>query len=249
MIEAIRARLANAQSVQGPKYQTLRAAIVGAISIGEWTPGERLPTEAELAKTLPYSLGTIQKAYGELVKNGLVVRARGRGSFVAPIHRQMAEPWHCRFLADDGTILPIYPRLLGHQTGVKDPRLTQLFGQHAKITRIDRAISINDEFEVINRFFSTHAIAKSLIRLPRDKAETTNFRVFMVRELGMAVCRTRQTIRIVDRHMWRRLGIRSRPHLVLEATAYTVDSDVAYFQENYIPPNTRKLLFESELRY
>src|SRR5262249_52872209 len=129
MIEAIRARLADAQAAQGPKYQTLRAAIVGAISSGEWTPGERLPTEAELVQTLPYSLGTIQKAYGELVKSGLVVRARGRGSFVAPIHRQMAEPWHCRFLADDGTILPIYPRLLRHEFVGKDPRLTQLFGQ------------------------------------------------------------------------------------------------------------------------
>ena len=59
---------------------------------GDWTPGMRLPTEAELAKSLPYSLGTVQKAYSELVKNGLVERARGRGSFVAPLQRQMSEP-------------------------------------------------------------------------------------------------------------------------------------------------------------
>jgi GntR family transcriptional regulator len=249
MIEAIRARLADAQSAQGPKYQTLRAAIVGAISSGDWTPGERLPTEAELAQMLPYSLGTVQKAYGELVKSGLVVRARGRGSFVAPVHRQMAEPWHCRFLADDGTILPIYPRLLGHEVAGKDPRWAQLFGQNAKIIRIDRAISINDEFEVINRFFATNAIAKSLIRLPRDKAETTNFKVFLMRELGMPICRISQTIRMADRRMWRRLAMRSRPHLVLEATAYTAEGGVAYFQENYIPPNSRRLLFDSELRY
>src|SRR5262245_60991207 len=114
MIDAIQARLAAAQSVQGPKYHALRAAFMGAISSGDWTPGAKLPTEAELAQLLPYSLGTIQKAYGELVKSGLVVRSRGRGTFVAPVQRQMAEPWHCRFLADDGTILPIYPRLLGH---------------------------------------------------------------------------------------------------------------------------------------
>ena len=121
MIEAIRTRLA-AQPARGPKYQLLRSAIVGAISSGDWTPGMQLPTEAELAQVLPYSLGTIQKAYGELVKTGLVVRARGRGSFVASLQRRMAEPWHCRFVGDDGTILPIYPRLLGHETATKDAR-------------------------------------------------------------------------------------------------------------------------------
>jgi GntR family transcriptional regulator len=249
MIEAIRARLADAQSAQGPKYQTLRAAIVGAISSGDWTPGERLPTEAELAQRLPYSLGTIQKAYGELVKSGLVVRARGRGSFVAPVHRQMAEPWHCRFLADDGTILPIYPRLLGHEVAGKDSRWAQLFGQSAKIFRIDRAISINGEFEVISRFYAPNPIAKPLLRLPRDKVETANFKAILLRELGMPICRITQTIAMVDKRMWLRLAIRSRPHLVLEATACTADGEVAYFQEIYIPPNPRKLLFDSELRY
>src|SRR5262252_8595884 len=172
MIEAIQARLADFHPGQGPKYQALSTAIVGAISSGDWIPGARLPTEAELAQVLPYSLGTIQKAYGELVKNGLIVRARGRGSFVAQLQRRMAEPWHCRFVGDDGTILPIYPRLLGHEVAGKDPRWAELFGPHAKIIRIDRAISINKEFEVLNRFFAANTMAKSLIRLPRAKAET-----------------------------------------------------------------------------
>jgi len=249
MIEAIWARLADAQSGQRPKYQALRAAIVGAISGGDWMPGERLPTEAELAQLLPYSLGTIQKAYGELVKSGLVVRARGRGSFVAPVDRRMSEPWHCRFLADDGTILPVYPRLLGHEVAAKDPRWAGLFGPQVKIIRIDRTISISKEFEVLNRFFVANTLAKSLIRLPRAKVETINFRVFLTRELGLPISRTRQTISMADRRTWRRLGLRSRPHLLLEAIAYTPDDDVVYFQENYIPPNPRKLLFESELRF
>src|SRR6266508_43339 len=249
MIEAIRARLADAQSAQGPKYRTLRTAIVGAISGGDWVPGTRLPTEAELAQMLPYSLGTIQKAYGELVKSGLVVSARGRGSFVASAQRQMAEPWHCRFLADDGTVLPIYPRLLGHEVAGKDPRWTQLFGPQAKIIRLDRAISINDEFEVVSRFFAPHAIARPLLRLPRDKVETANFKAILLRELGMPIGRIVQTIGVADKRMWRRLAMRSRPHLVLEATAYTAEGEVAYFQEIYIPPNRRKLLFDSELRY
>src|SRR5215207_11395065 len=141
MIEAIRAQLAAAQSSSGPKYQALRGALVDAISSGDWTPGMRLPTEAELAQSLPYSLGTVQKAYGELVKNGLVVRSRGRGSFVAPAQGQMADPWHCRFLADDDTVLPIYPRLLGRESANKDRNRPKLFGRNVKVVRIDRAVS------------------------------------------------------------------------------------------------------------
>jgi GntR family transcriptional regulator len=249
MIEAIQARLAAAQPAGVPKYQVLRTAIVGAISSGDWTPGMRLPTEAELAQILPYSLGTIQKAYGELVKDHLVERARGRGSFVAPLHRQMDEPWHCRFLAEDGTILPIFPRLIGHAVAGKEPRWAQLFGQNGKIVRIDRAISINDEFVVVSRFFAPNAIVKPLLRLPRNKFETANFKATLLRELGMPIARIVQTIATADKNTWRRLAIASRPHLVLEATAYAAEGKVAYFQEFYIPPNRRKLLFESEFKY
>ena len=249
MIEAIQTRLAAAQPAGGPKYELLRSAMIGAISSGDWSPGMQLPTEAELAQMLPYSLGTIQKAYGELVKSGLVVRARGRGSFVALMDRRMAEPLHCRFLADDGSILPIYPRLLGHEAAGKNPRWTALFGENARTVRIDRAISINDEFEVVQRFFAPHSVSKALLQRSRDKVDIANFRVILARELGMPISRAVQTIASADRKIWRQLGIRSRPHLVLEATAYTREGQVAYFQEVYIPPNRRKLLFESEIRY
>jgi GntR family transcriptional regulator len=254
MIAAIQARLAAAQALPdrsspAPKYQALRAAIVGAISSGDFAPGMRLPTEAELAQVLPLSLGTIQKAYGELVKHGLVVRSRGRGSFVASLHRQMAEPWHCRFLGEDGTVLPVYPHLLGHQSAGNDPRWPRLFGSHAKIVRIDRAISINGEFEVISRFFTPAAIAEALLRLPRDEVESANFKLILMRELGMPVVRIVQAIAAADAKLCRRIGIRTRPHLVLEATAYAAQGEVAYVQDLYIPRNPRKLLFESELRY
>jgi GntR family transcriptional regulator len=248
MIETIRARLAE-QSEPGPKYQALRDAIVGAISGGEWTPGMRLPTEAELAGVLPYSLGTVQKAYGELVKNGLVVRSRGRGSFVAPAQRQMSDPWHCRFLDDNGKILPIYPRILGHKVATEDRRWAELFGKNVKVMRIDRAISINDEFEIVSRFFTSAAIARPLVRLPRAKVETANFKAVLLKEIGMPIHRITQTIELAGEEVWREMKLKPRPELVMNATAYTAAGDVAYVQEFYIPKNTRQLLFDSELRY
>jgi GntR family transcriptional regulator len=249
MIETIQNRLVASSAGNGPKYQTLRDAIVDAIASGDWTPGMRLPTEVELAKALPYSLGTVQKAYSELVKNGLVERARGRGSFVAPLQHQMSEPWHCRFLADDGTILPVYPKLLGHAFAERDPRWDALFGPKSRLVRIDRAISIDGRFDVISRFFAVEKIAKALLKISRTRSEAVNFKTVLLRELGMPITRIAQTIRAADKTTWKRLAFPSRPSLLLEATAYTTGDDVAYFQELYIPANDRKLLFDSSLKY
>jgi GntR family transcriptional regulator len=248
MIEAIEARLVEPSS-DAPKYVVLRDAIVGAISSGDWIPGMRLPTEAELAQTLPYSLGTVQKAYGELVRNGLVVRSRGRGSFVASTQRQMADPWHCRFLADDGTILPIYPRLIGHERVPPDARWAELFGRGTRVVRIDRVISINREFDIVSRFYTSNAIAKPLVRLPRDKVETANFKAILLQELGMPIVRVTQTVESANAPASRELQMKERPRLVIKATAHTIGGDTVYFQEFYIPANQRRLLFDSELKY
>lgn len=247
IIKAIRARTVTTTPASAPKYQVVHDAIVDAISTGELSPGIRLPTETTLAGILPYSLGTIQKAFGQLVKEGLVTRRRGIGSFVAPSDKQMVAPWHCRFLGDDGTVLPVFPRVLGHQPAPHDTRLAQIFKADVKLVRIDRAISINHEFQVISHFFTPEAIAKSLLSLPPKKVETANFKAILLRELGMPIARIVQMIGSADRRIWRKLSIPFAAHLVLEVIAYTKEGWVAYFQVIYIPRNGRKLLFDSSL--
>lgn len=248
MIEAIRSRLDAASTRPGPKYQTLRDAIREAISSGEWPAGARLPTEVELSRLLPYSLGTVQKAYGELVRAGAVVRTRGRGSFVASSHREMPEPWHSRFLDEAGNVLPVYPRLVGHGPAPFQPRWTGLFGAGAAVTVIDRLLSIGDEFEVLSRFYVRDEIATALLGLPREDIESANFKVVLFRLLGTRIVRIRQTLQSADKESWRRFGMAGAPHLLLRATAWTAQPELAYFQELYVPRNRRRLLFESELK-
>ena len=245
MLEVIEARLAGNRAAEGPKYRVLRNAILGAITSEEWKAGMRLPTEAELSKRLPFSLGTVQKAYGQLVRDGLVVRSRGRGSFVAPVQKQMAEPWHCRFLGDGGTILPVYPRLAGNRALRPEKRWSGLFGPRTRIVRIDRFISINHEFEVLSQFYALDSIAKALLNRPRKNVESANFKAILLREFGMPISRIVQTIGMPSAAPARKL--RWRPEFVLEATAYTAEGEIAYFQEIFVPATKRKLLFDSDL--
>jgi GntR family transcriptional regulator len=59
-------------------FRDLTAALDGE----EWRPGERMPTERELAARYGCSLITVRHALGELVREGRIERTRGRGTFV-----------------------------------------------------------------------------------------------------------------------------------------------------------------------
>lgn len=66
-----------------PLYSQLVGIIKRNISSGALPVGALLPSEAELCQAMNISRNTVRQAIGELEDEGLVVRKRGRGTFVA----------------------------------------------------------------------------------------------------------------------------------------------------------------------
>lgn len=66
-----------------PIYVQLREQILGLIGRGMLKPGQQLPTMREVAVALRIDLNTVQRAYAELEREGVLVKFPGRGSFVA----------------------------------------------------------------------------------------------------------------------------------------------------------------------
>lgn len=66
----------------------IRDEIAGLIRSGAWRPGDRIPTEQELAAQHGCARATVSKALSELAASGLIERRRKAGSFVAhpPVH-------------------------------------------------------------------------------------------------------------------------------------------------------------------
>jgi len=65
------------------KHRRVAKAIVDEIAAGSWKPGERLPAELELAQRFDVSYMTMRQAVRNLVEQGVIVRIKGKGTFVA----------------------------------------------------------------------------------------------------------------------------------------------------------------------
>ncbi|MDE2483090.1 MAG: GntR family transcriptional regulator [bacterium] len=65
-----------------PVYLQLRDQILAAIARGALTQGDQLPTVRELAVELAVNPNTVNRAYAELERDGVLRSQRGRGTFV-----------------------------------------------------------------------------------------------------------------------------------------------------------------------
>ncbi len=66
----------------GPRYVQLRRRLEAGIEQGFFAPNSSLPPEREIADITDLSRVTVRKAIQELVKEGVVERRQGSGSFV-----------------------------------------------------------------------------------------------------------------------------------------------------------------------
>src|SRR5258707_6281423 len=79
----MRRLVATTTESRKPRHREVFETLLGEIASGRFRPGDRLPTEAELAKTFAASRTTIARAMRDLKGRGLLNRQRGGGTHVA----------------------------------------------------------------------------------------------------------------------------------------------------------------------
>jgi len=72
---------------QKPKYQQIVAFLSKAITNGEYQPGQKLPSEADLVEQFSTSRLTVQRAFKELQHMDLIERRAGSGTYVRPAEK------------------------------------------------------------------------------------------------------------------------------------------------------------------
>ena len=95
------------QSSPLPLYYQVREEIRQKILSGEWPYGYEVPSEPQICAMLDLSRTTIKQALDGLVNDNLIIRKRGKGTFVNYLkfdYRLMEEPNFFMQLAEEGHI-------------------------------------------------------------------------------------------------------------------------------------------------
>jgi len=110
-----------------PLHYQIRRCIESYISENNLKPGDSIPTENELCKLFGLSRPTIRRGIDQLVKEGILVRSRGRGTFVCDpvIERSYSK---LLSLTDQLMEIGIYleAELINHQVINASPELANL---------------------------------------------------------------------------------------------------------------------------
>src|SRR3984885_6748938 len=71
------------QSDGRPMYLQIMEQIKQRVAVGDWAPGEEIPSIRMMAVALRVSVITVKRAYLELEREGVIVTQHGKGSIVA----------------------------------------------------------------------------------------------------------------------------------------------------------------------
>lgn len=228
-----------------PKHASVYAGLVHAIDSGVLKPGQKLPTETELADALPLSIGTIQRAMGSLVGDGLVLRRRGAGTFVAHTQKLLEHPLHCRFVGSQG-FLPVYSQLMGRKLiSAVGPWSAPLGQQGKSVLRIDRKISINREFNVLSRIYVDVLRFPLLMTCPASALASTNIKLLLAKQYRISISHIEQALQLLPfaEPVRRALDLEAEATgLRLDLLAVEAKGRAALFQELFVPSNPYRLV-------
>jgi GntR family transcriptional regulator len=85
-----------------PLYRQIKTLMTRSLQLGEWRPGDAIPSEIELAARFKVSQGTVRKAIDELATDNLLVRRQGKGTFVATHAEEKIQFRFLRLMPDEG---------------------------------------------------------------------------------------------------------------------------------------------------
>jgi GntR family transcriptional regulator len=95
-----------------PLYQQIKTAILHGIESGEWSAGEMIPSEMELARRFSVSQGTVRKAVEALAAESMLARRQGKGTYVSSHREARAQFRFLRLRPDEGPATQPSSRIL-----------------------------------------------------------------------------------------------------------------------------------------
>jgi GntR family transcriptional regulator len=233
-----------------PYYVQLKDALRRKIDTRELCPGDRLPSEPDLCRMYGISRSVARQALQELAYEGLVVRKRGKGTFVA--EPKIVGGWkltgfHQPMMAE-GHIpkTKVLKQVLSNASEEVSANLRLELGTPVvEITRLRFVASDHDEPNHLSTTFLPYELCPGLLEANLSNQSLYGF---LEEECGLVIARGRRKIEAVlaDEYQASLLGVkRGAPLLRLESVSYLGDgTPVEYYHSVY---RGDRVCFEIEL--
>jgi DNA-binding GntR family transcriptional regulator len=234
----------------GPKYQHVFDAFAEGIRTGQLKPGQRVPPEGVLSQRLPVSLGTVQKALAKLAANGLVVRRRKTGTFIANRRSQATEAYVFRF-HDPGTgelELPFVRAIAVTEDRSAGP-WSEALGTRRTV-RLDRLLWVDRDPPAFASVYFAYPHGRDLLGVPIEKLHGSSTHRLLLDRFNLP------TLRFEHRIGCRTLTDTACQHLMVPAGTcgtvwdvcdYSVQDKAVLFQRLQLPQGHRPVEISERL--
>lgn len=218
-----------------PYYIQLKEALEARIADGEWKPGDRLPSEQDLCAEYEVSRTVVRQTLLEMENKGLIVKRKGKGSFVArpKIHESLIHKltgFHQDMVERGFT--PV-TQVLHHEVEPAKPKVARHLGLEpgTPVFNIERLRFVNDEPINLVRTFLPYALCPGLSDV--DLSDHSLYAVLEDR-FGLVLSHGQRAIEavIANEREAALLGIdRGAPLIYLESVTYLQDgTPIEYYQ-------------------
>jgi GntR family transcriptional regulator len=232
-----------------PYYAQVKEALRERIERGDFKPGDQIPGEPELCTLLGVSRTVVRQALTELAYEGLIVRAKGKGTFIA--EQKIVEGLAQRLtgfyedMASRG--LAPYSRVLKQQL---TPANTKIAGYlnvapGAQLIEIERLRFIQDEPLVLVQTYIPYERCPGILRA--DLARQSLY-TLMEEQYGLIIASGRRTLEAVaatQREAELLLIDIGSPLMLIDSVSYLEDgAPIEYYHALHRGDRSR---FEAEL--
>lgn len=253
LLAEVARRCSQTSTSDRPKYRRLMAALQDAIKSGIVAPGDRIPTEKDIASALPFALGTVQKALNGLVAQGLLRRNRRSGTFVSDTARPLDDMSQFVFERADGTVVDtvmteITDIATTHDAGQWAARLGDCAAGYIRITRIDR---IDRHFYCYVEMHLRADIYSDLLSEKPDSLSGRNIRTMLETRYGITLSNLEITAAAAPapQRAARRLNLGDEATVLqINVTGYDGSSRAVFTQTAYAPAGPYRIKFRSDTR-
>jgi len=210
-----------------PLHVQLKKALKDQILSGSWKTGDLVPAEPELCRDFGVSRTTVRQALAELTHEGLVVRERGRGTFVAPAKLTERAVERLSGFFEDMVALgyPPVSRVLKQEIVPAGEQVAARLNLRpgVRVVEIERLRLVQGEPVLLTTTYLPHKLCPGL-----EVADLTRRSLYeyLESECGLTLARGRRTIEAVaaDARQAKLLHIRKGAPLVfLESVSYLAD--------------------------